>query len=184
MRVLVFIALIVPGMALAECPPVPERSERHTELMELISKAPNETQAREWSNELWEIWASAPDEVAQEILHRGMGRRASYNFAGAIEDFDRLIAYCPHYAEGYNQRAFVNFIRQDYAQSLEDLELALQLLPDHIGALTGKALTLIQLGREREGQIILRQALLLNPWLPERNRLLPLDDSLPSENEL
>ncbi len=175
MRYVLIAAFFSPAIALADCPEVPDRSNRHTQLMQLVAEAPNETQAREWTNELWEIWATAPDETAQEILQRGMERRASYDFAGAIKDFDTLITYCPNYAEGYNQRAFVNFIVQDYELSLADLNRALAILPDHIGALTGKALALIQLGRDREGQIALRQAVALHPWLPERKRLVPLE---------
>lgn len=154
---------------------MPERSERHVELMGLIATAPNETFAREYLNELWGIWGTAPDETAQEILQRGMEQRAAYNFVGALKDFDALIAYCPHYAEGYNQRAFVNFIGRNYEAALIDLDQALAITPDHIGAMSGKALTLLQLGRTREGQVLLRAALLLNPWLPERNRIVPLE---------
>lgn len=143
--------------------------------MALIADAPNEPQARNFSNELWGIWGTAPDEAAQEILKRGMDRRAAYDFVGAVQDFDTLIDYCPDYAEGYNQRAFVNFIGQDYDAALDDLDRAIELTPDHIGAISGRALTLLQLGRKREGQIALRAALALNPWLPERNRIAPLE---------
>lgn len=185
MRFIIYLAFAVaPHAVEADCPAVGDRTARHSELMELVATAPNETQARAWTDELWSIWATAPDDTAQEILIRGMERRAAYDFAGAIRDFTSLIEYCPGYAEGYNQRAFIHFIVQDYEASLIDLERALERLPDHIGALTGKALTLLQLGRVREGQIVLRQAVALHPWLPERNRLQPLDDLDPPEQEL
>ncbi|RLJ60532.1 hypothetical protein BCF46_0733 [Litoreibacter meonggei] len=182
MRILCLLPLILPLTAFADCPPSPERSVRHAELMELVAEAPNEMVARGYTNELWGIWATAPDETAQEILDRGMNQRASYNFAGALKDFDTLIAYCPDYAEGYNQRAFVNFIRQDYKTALADLNRAVELTPDHIGAIVGRALALIELGQVREGQIALRRALLLNPWLPERNRVTPLPET--EENDV
>ncbi len=89
----------------------------------------------------------------------------------AIAAFDTLIEYCPQYAEGYNQRAFANFLQQDYALALEDLELALARNPNHIAAMSGKALTLMELGRHEAGQAVLREALKLNPWLAERHRL-------------
>lgn len=183
MRYLLIIAVLCPAIAQATCPPVPERSDRHVELMGLLAEAPNETQAREYSNELWGIWGTAPDETAQEILQRGMERRAAYDFVGAVQDFDALVEYCPHYAEGYNQRAFVNFIGQDYEAALVDLDRAIALTPDHIGAISGRALTLLQLGREREGQLGLRAALALNPWLPERNRIAPLEPFKENDNQ-
>jgi tetratricopeptide (TPR) repeat protein len=122
---------------------------------------------------MWELWAEAPDQAAQAVLDRGMGKRRSYNFQGALEEFDRLIEYCPNYAEGYNQRAFVNFLREEYELALVDLDRALDLSPTHVAALAGKALTLMGLGRIDEGQAALKQALKLNPWLPERRMLLP-----------
>lgn len=176
MRIFLSALFLAPTLALADCPPVAERSNRHHELMDLVAAAPDENTARDLSNELWGIWATAPDDTAQQILQRGMERRDSYDFVGALKDFDALIAYCPNYAEGYNQRAFVNFINGSHAVSLTDLDRTLELTPDHIGALSGRALVLLELGREREGQLALREALKLNPWLPERNRLVPLEN--------
>jgi tetratricopeptide (TPR) repeat protein len=150
--------------------------------MDLVAKSSNEMVARDYTNELWGVWATAPDETAQEILNRGMNRRASFDLTGALEDFDTLIEYCPNYAEGYNQRAFVRFIQQDFEAALPDLNKAVELTPDHIGAVVGQALALMELGHIREGQIALRRALLLNPWLPERNRILPLPNT--QENDI
>ncbi len=177
--------ILAPTLAFANCPENAPRTEAHDRLMAEVRVAENEMEARLLTNELWEIWATAPNETAQEILQRGMERRRSYNFAGAVEDFDTLIEYCPNYAEGYNQRAFVNFIRGDYEVSLEDLNRAVEITPDHYAAVVGRALALMQLGRNKEGQIALREALELNPWLPERNRLVPLDeveDKLPGQD--
>jgi len=106
------------------------------------------------------------------MLDWGMARRAIYDFDAAKEAFDALVAYCPDYAEGYNQRAFVAFLRGDYAAALEDLDEALARNPSHIAALSGKALTLMGLGRMAAAQGVLRDALALNPWLPERRYLV------------
>ena len=55
--------------------------------------------------------------------------------------------------------------------ALADLDLALERSPRHVGALSGKALTLMGLGRADEAQAVLREALALNPWIPERGLL-------------
>ena len=103
-----------------------------------------------------------------------MAARGSYDFLGAIDAFDRLVEYCPDYAEGYNQRAFVNFLREDYEAALPDLDRALERSPRHVAALSGKALTLMGLGRGDEAQEVLREAVELNPWIPERGLLQEL----------
>lgn len=177
-------ALICAPTIAAACPAVPERGETYTALLEQLRDASSEETAREINDQLWEIWATAPDETAQEILRRGMERRAGYDFAGAINDFDALVEYCPHYAEGYNQRAFVNFLRGELNLALVDLERSLKITPDHIGSASGKALTLLQLGRESEGQRALRYALSLNPWLPERAHLRPLQETEPQSKDI
>lgn len=152
--------------------------------MEQVRTAETEAEAQELNNALWRIWTTAPDTIAQEMLDSGMSRRSSYDFLGALDDLGRLVDYCPDYAEGYNQRAFVHFLRQDFEAALTDLSRALEITPDHIGAASGLALTLLDIGREAEGQAALRYALSLNPWLPERFRLAPLETETMPETEL
>jgi len=183
MKLTLFLALL-PSIGLAACPDLPERSDRHSELLKLLASAPNQPAAEPLNRELWGIWTTAPDATAQEMLDSGMNRRGSYDYLGALEDFDRLVAYCPAYAEGYNQRAFIHYLREDYAASLEDLDATLAIMPDHVGALSGKALALFKLGRDRQGQLALRQALAFNPWLNERFLLKPLEEEPTRDREL
>jgi len=167
------VVVCVPLAVRAEvCPPPPDQSGAFQQLIEQVQAAPNEISARLITNQMWEIWATAPDAKAQDMLDRGLQYRSDYNLDAAIEAFNELIAYCPDYAEGYNQRAFIRFIRQDYSNALEDLQLALERSPDHIAALSGKALTLFGLGRMTDGQRVLREAVDMNPWLPERGMLV------------
>ena len=119
------------------------------------------------SQELWELWLDAPVSTAQAIFDEGMTQRESFDFLGARTTLDGLVAYCPNYAEGYNQRAFASFLQRDYDAALLDLNKALEIMPNHIAALSGKGLTLMGMGRNDEGQEALRRALSLNPWLSE-----------------
>lgn len=162
----------------ADCPPVPDRAADLDALIEEAREAPDERAGRALSDRMWEIWTDAPDEPAQALLDEGMAARETYNFLGAKDAFDRLIRYCPHYSEGYNQRAFIFFLNGEMEQALEDLDRTLAITPRHVGALSGRALTLIALGRSEEGQEALRMALDLNPWIPERGLLVepPGDD--------
>ena len=167
---------LVASPALAQtCPDATDHADAMTALITAAQDAPDENSAREISNQMWEIWADAPDAHALELLNEGMSRRDSYDFAGAEAAFNALVDYCPHYAEGYNQRAFVNFLRQDFEAALPDLERTLELSPRHVAALTGQALTLAALNRNGEAALILRAALKLNPWLSERHLLTHLE---------
>lgn len=167
------LCLTAAPLAAQTCPPVPDRTDDLARLFTQAWKAEDAATGRIISSRMWEIWTDAPDTKAQEMLDRGMERRAARDFDAAVTAFEELIDYCPDYAEGYNQRAFIAFMRQDYVASLADLNRALERSPTHVAALSGKALTLIALGREGEGQDVLRRALKLNPWLPERHLLVP-----------
>ncbi len=170
MKHLMAIGLLLAGTgATAEsCPDAPDHTGVLSQLYDQLQAAPDETAGQQIAVQFWEYWADAPDDAAQELLDEGMRARAAFDFLRALDRFDRLTKYCPQYAEGYNQRAFVNFIRQDYDAALTDLEVALALNPRHLGALSGKALSLMGLGRDVEAQEVLRDAVDLNPWLPER----------------
>ena len=56
-------------------------------------------------------------------------------------------------------------------QRLDSRDRALEFRPRHLGALSGKALTLMGLGRHDEAQLLLREAVKINPWLAERRLL-------------
>lgn len=179
MKYFTLLALAFATPLWADCPPSPDITDQEAALFTQAQAAENELAAQPIRQALWQLWATAPDEAAQALLDRGMSARGSYDFLGAMDAFDRLVEYCPDYAEGYNQRAFVNFLREDFEPALTDLDLALARNPNHVAALSGKALTLMGLGRGDEAQDVLREAIKLNPWIPERGLL-----SEPSGEEL
>ena len=170
---LAFVMALVTGPVLAEtCPPGGDYSDELADLVIAANTAPDERAGRAVSDQMWEVWLRAPDEAAQAALDQGMRQRSSYDFAGAYDSFARLVDYCPAYAEGYNQRAYISYLREDYPAALVDLDAALALSPNHVAAQSGRALTLMQLGRAGEARTQLLAALANNPWLSERGLLV------------
>lgn len=172
--------LVLPLLAApawADCPAAPDVSVPTEAIYTRLADAPGPAAARFIAVELWSHWTKAPDDRAQALLDEGMERRAAMDYAGARVALDALVAYCPAYAEGWNQRAFVAFLTRNHEAALADLDRALDLNPRHMAALSGRGLTLIALDRIAEGQADIRAALEMNPWLAERRflRLDPLD---------
>jgi len=173
---------LTASIGLAECPEAPDFSAEMDVLVQQARAAENDMAGRAVSGKMWQLWLQAPDEAAQELLSSGMARREVFDFIGAEEAFSKLIDYCPNYAEGFNQRAFVAFLSEDFDAALVDLDKTLTLNPQHVGAQSGRALTLMNLGRLPEARRQLLEALENNPWLFERFLLSaggPLD--LPGE---
>ena len=160
----------LPGRA-DSCPPPLEFADRKADLFETLQATRDANAGRFLTRELMSLWATAPNRKAQRLLDQAIALRRANSLSGATDSLDRLVAYCPDFAEGYNQRALVRFLQRDYEAALEDLEAALLRVPDHPRAMAGKAITLQQLGRKDEGDRVLQDALTLNPWLPEREIL-------------
>ena len=169
MRILLFACVFAAGPLWAET--CPEPVDYTAEILDLIEEARTaETQiaGQDASDRMWQVWLRAPDEAAQAVLDAGMSKRRSYDYAGAHAEFTTLVEYCPLYAEGYNQRAFISFLREDFGAALVDLDKALDLSPHHVGAQSGRALTLMNLGRIEEARDQMLEAVENNPWLSER----------------
>lgn len=173
MRVLFALAVMVgPAFASAafaqDCPAPADVS---AELEGLFAQAQNAKDFREGqaaSDAMWKVWLRAPDDAAQAVLERGMAARSSFDFVEAYAQFTRLTEYCPDYAEGWNQRAYISFLREDYEAALVDLDRALQLQPRHVAAQSGRGLTLMNLGRIAEARKQMLEAVANNPWLSEK----------------
>lgn len=142
--------------------------EERAALFATLRAAPNEAAADRAAADIWRYWLRAPDETAQAALDAALLRRRNADFLGALNHLDRLIAAYPDYAEGWNQRATIHFIRRDYDASLADVEEVLVREPWHFGALAGKAVILLRQGRPALAQITIREALEIHPFLRER----------------
>lgn len=172
MKILMPLLVLAAPVLADTCPATPDHSVRLNQIVTDLGAAQTEGDARILTEELWSLWTDAPDERAQALLDQGMRQRSNFDFLGARDTLDRLVEYCPDFAEGYNQRAFASYLRQDFEAALVDLEVALSIMPNHIAALSGKGLTLMGLGRHDEAQEALREAVRMNPWLQERSLLV------------
>jgi len=153
MRTLIILLALAAPTAADTCPANKDFTDEQAPLFADLLKADNEMSGRIVGGRLWEIWNRAPDAKAQDLLNRGVARIREGNYAGAESILSELVAYCPDYAEGYNQRAFAKFLSHNYEASLADLEETLAREPKHFGALAGRALVLT--------------------WLSERHMLVP-----------
>jgi tetratricopeptide (TPR) repeat protein len=172
MRMMSLIFMLATPAVAEICPAAPDHAAAQGRIIADLGTARTATEAAILTQGLWRLWTDAPDATAKAMLDAGMALLQGGRPAIAVARFDALVAYCPDYAEGYNQRAFAFYLQRDFAAALVDLDAALAINPRHVAALSGKALTLMGLGRDAEAQAVLRAALALNPWLEERALLV------------
>ena len=173
MKRIILALTLLAGPAFAACPIGQDKAPELQRLIEKARAAASQAAARGIADEMWVVLLRAPDGTSQEMLDSAMQRRHGFDFLGAEQKFDALVAYCPNYAEGYNQRAYLNYLQGNFEAALPDLEQALKLEPLHVGAQSGRALTLMRLGRRSEARQQMLAAVENNPWLSERALLAP-----------
>ena len=70
-------------------------------------------------------------------------------FDVALKLLDAVIKLHPDYIEGWNRRATLYYMQNDYQHSLEDIEQILVREPRHFGALAGLGMIMQELGDDR-----------------------------------
>jgi tetratricopeptide (TPR) repeat protein len=83
----------------------------------------------------------------------------------ATEHFDRAIAMDCTFAEAYNQRAIVRFLRDQYEESIADCRKTVRLMPSHFGAWAGMGHCFLHLGQMPHALKAYERALAINPHL-------------------
>lgn len=116
-----------------------------------------------WS--IWYVYEGAATEVRTLMLAgEQASRRRDYGTAEQI--FDEVVDLDPSFAEGWNRRATVRYLRGDYVGSIADIRVTLSLEPRHFGALSGLGLCYMALEESERAIAAFEAALALNPHMP------------------
>jgi tetratricopeptide (TPR) repeat protein len=116
-------------------------------------------------NTMWAIWLRSGDDEIDALMAEGIHRMESEQYAEAIEVFDQIIARAPKFAEGYNKRATVYYLMQEFEKSIVDIQRTLQLNPIHFGALSGMGLCYLGVDEPRKALEWFERAVAVNPNL-------------------
>lgn len=121
---------------------------------------------QEVQNEIWLTWSQSGSAALDLLLLRAGRAMDSGESELALRFLDDVVRLAPDFAEGWNKRATVYFLLNEYGRSVADIERTLALEPRHFGALSGLGTILERLG-EKEGAIrAYRRGLEIHPNLP------------------
>ena len=123
--------------------------------------------------EIWQLWLKSGDAEIDALVDRAMTNMRLSNLPAALAILDDVVKRKPDYAEGWNKRATVLYMLDENDRSLADCAEVLVREPRHFGALAGMGMIAIEQGDPRAALAALRRALAVNPFLRERNGLIP-----------
>jgi tetratricopeptide (TPR) repeat protein len=118
---------------------------------------------------LWQMWNRSGDARLDALLQEGIATMERNDLAAAATTFTRLISEAPAFAKGWNKRATVRYMAEDYAASIADCRETLARNLNHFGALSGQGLCHLMLGQFREAAELFRRTLAVHPHLASDN---------------
>ena len=114
---------------------------------------------------LWEIWSRSGDTEVDALFANGVQEMNEGRWDDAVTTFTTIIRRKPEFAEGWNKRATVYYLKGDYTKSLADCDEVMKRNPLHYGALSGYGMIYGQLDQPMRALEFYEQALGVNPNL-------------------
>ena len=145
--------------------PKPSRAEQLETLFATLKTAKDAEAGRSAENAIVGLWLESGSDTIDLLMTWAIAATAEKDYATALDFLDRVTMLDPEFAEGWNRRATVYFLLDDYGKSIADVERTLQLEPRHFGALAGLGAMLSNLGESQRAIEAYRQALAVDPFL-------------------
>ena len=134
MKRLIILIILFSNFAQAD-----QKDDRLSELFDKLFLSTNNMEASKLLFNIWDIWSIADNQETQIIFDEANQFMDVGELDNAIELFTKVVKQSPEFAEGWNKRATVYFLKGELNKSISDIEKTLNLEPRHFGALDGLA---------------------------------------------
>lgn len=150
----------LPDKTLAE-----KRADRLNELFSALKRERNEVKATRIAEQIQTQWQNSGSASIDLMMQWAAGAMAEKKYSVALDFLDQVTVMKPDFAEGWNRRATVNFLMNDYGRSMADIQKTLSLEPRHFGALAGLAAILKDTGKKEAALHAFEQVLSVYPMM-------------------
>ena len=130
-----------------------------------LAKAQDAIEAKGVADQIERIWSKSGSDTADLLMSRVNQSMQAKNYDLALDLLDSIIALEPHWAEAWNRRATVHFLREDADSSMRDIRQVLALEPRHYGAIAGMSLIFQNLEDGKKAYKAAKAALAIYPFM-------------------
>jgi len=116
-------------------------------------------------NEILDLWLQSGSDTVDLLMQWTLKAMEEKQYPRALDFLDRIILLEPGYVEGWNKRATVYFLMDDYGNSIADIGKVLELEPRHFGALSGLGIMFQAVGDDERAKAAFKAALDVDPHL-------------------
>jgi tetratricopeptide (TPR) repeat protein len=155
---------------------------RLSSLFAQLKRERNEKAAERIASRIWEAWGHSGSASIDLMMGWSKTAMDAKKFDVALDFLDQVVTIQPAYAEGWNRRATVHFMMQNYAKSMADINHTLQLEPRHFGALSGMGQILKSAGSNELALQAYQRVLDIYPMMRNaQNEVATLSEELAGE---
>ncbi len=130
-----------------------------------LKTAPDEASAKYVEGQIWSLWTQTRSDTTALLMLRAKTAMDAKNMEVALKLLDAVVKLKPDYVEGWNRRATLYYLTNDYTRSMADIEQVLMREPRHFGALAGLGMIMQELGDDKRALDAFRKALAINPYI-------------------
>ena len=130
-----------------------------------LKAAPDPASAKHVEGRIWALWTQTSSDTTMLLMTRAKTAIEKKQPEVALKLLDKVVKLRPDYVEGWNRRATIYYLQNEYAKSLSDIREVLSREPRHFGALAGLGMIMQELGDDKRALDALRKALEINPHL-------------------
>ncbi len=151
------------GLAAAFPARAAQDDARLDQLFIRLKEAPTPAGAQAVERRIWAIWTASGRHKIDALMRDGIHQMNAGALDAALETFDTVVDQAPHFAEGWNKRATVHYLKGNMAHSMRDIQRTLELEPRHFGALSGMGLIFLERGDEAAALEAFERVLEIHP---------------------
>jgi tetratricopeptide (TPR) repeat protein len=148
------------------------RAERIDSLFATLQAETDPDAAEEIENAILGLWLESGSDTVDLLMRWTLKAMEAKEYPRALDFLDRIVLLAPGYAEGWNKRATVYFLMDEYGKAISDIGRVLELEPRHFGALSGLGIIMRSLGDDERAKAAYRQALEVDPHLDNVQKAL------------
>jgi tetratricopeptide (TPR) repeat protein len=141
-----------------------EREKTLSDLYALLATADGEDSAKAIADAIERIWQHSGSPTIDVLMERSTKALGAKNNDLALKLLDFAVELAPDFAEAWNRRAYVYFLRNDFGRAMGDLRRTLALDPNHFKALEGLAQILREAGQKKGALQAFKKLLEVHPY--------------------
>jgi tetratricopeptide (TPR) repeat protein len=144
-------------------PPPKTPAEERADLYARLAASKDEDETAGIVTLLLHSYSESGSDTGDLLLQRARRAIGAEEYPDALKILDATIALLPDWAEGWNARATVRYLDDDYNGSMADIAQTLKREPNHLGALMGMGTILEARGKREDALKVYERALAIAP---------------------